>query len=559
MTGVRAPGLFGRGGWIGADTDVAASGLEALRGRVVVLVFFSASNVGSARVLKELAAELTAFPVEAVLVAVHSPKLPHEKEHDVVVEAVDRLRVAGPVVDDPDLWTWHAYGAKAWPTTIVIDPVGEVVGAVTGEGCGPAVAAAVRSVVDAHRAAGTLEPKAPPFVLPRFSFGTLHHPRGVAVSVDGSRLAVADTGHDRVVVTDADGGIRQTVVGLTAPEAVAFDEDRDALLICDTGADRVVRIARMEGEADASDAEVVLDGVASPSAVARHAGAAYVAETGRHRLWRLDPDGSVLVAAGDGGLGLEDGPALDVPMAQPSGLGRAPQGMLVVDADSSSLRVLTDAGDLVTLVGRGLHAWGAEDGPASTARFEGPLAVVAAPDGMSAYVADAGNGSIRLWSGVDGEVRTVPTPKLARPCGLALLPDGRLLVAEGDAHRLVVLDVAAGTVEPLDVHELAPEGFVARGTRFDLPYALELGDPGASALDDGDGPPVRVTVEAEPGWLLGPGPRAWALHSSAGTIQLAAGPTPGAGTVHVRVRASVCDDDSCSEVESESEHPLVVG
>ena len=58
---------------------------------------------------------------------VHSPKFEHEADPDALAAAVERYAVHHPVLDDPDLVTWQAYTARAWPTLVVIDPEGYIV------------------------------------------------------------------------------------------------------------------------------------------------------------------------------------------------------------------------------------------------------------------------------------------------------------------------------------------------------------------------------------------------------------------------------------------------
>ena len=60
------------------------------------------------------------------------------------------------MLDDPDLATWQQYGVKGWPTLVVIDPEGYVVGGIAGEGSGAVVFAAVERPSTEHDAKGTL-------------------------------------------------------------------------------------------------------------------------------------------------------------------------------------------------------------------------------------------------------------------------------------------------------------------------------------------------------------------------------------------------------------------
>src|SRR5580704_16474472 len=148
MARVRAPELIGRGGWIGASTDF---GLSSLNGKVVVLHFFTASCINCVRVLQELRPIEERFASEAVVVGVHSPKFPREHEHAAVEHAVERLGIRHPVLDDPDLTTWQQYGVKGWPTLVVIDPEGYVVGGIAGEGSGPVITSSIEAVIAEHQ------------------------------------------------------------------------------------------------------------------------------------------------------------------------------------------------------------------------------------------------------------------------------------------------------------------------------------------------------------------------------------------------------------------------
>ena len=59
-----------------------------------------------------------------VMIGVHSPKFAHEADPDAVAAAVERYGVHHPVLDDPELLTWDAYAARAWPTLVRDRPAG---------------------------------------------------------------------------------------------------------------------------------------------------------------------------------------------------------------------------------------------------------------------------------------------------------------------------------------------------------------------------------------------------------------------------------------------------
>ena len=88
---LRAPELTGRG-WLntgGVDLDLAA-----LRGRVVVLDFWTFCCVNCLHVLDELRPVEAAYAEELVVIGVHSPKFEHEADPEALAAAVERYEVA---------------------------------------------------------------------------------------------------------------------------------------------------------------------------------------------------------------------------------------------------------------------------------------------------------------------------------------------------------------------------------------------------------------------------------------------------------------------------------
>ena len=121
---MRAPELRGRR-WL--NTGGAELSLADLRGKIVLLDFWTFCCVNCLHVLDELRELEERYADVLVTIGVHSPKFAHEADPDAVAAAVERYAVHHPVLDDPELLTWDAYAARAWPTLVVIDPRGYVV------------------------------------------------------------------------------------------------------------------------------------------------------------------------------------------------------------------------------------------------------------------------------------------------------------------------------------------------------------------------------------------------------------------------------------------------
>ncbi len=140
---VRAPELRGRA-WL--NTGGRDLSLSAFRGRFVLLDFWTFCCVNCLHVLDELRPLEEKHADDLVVVGVHSPKFVHEADPKALEAAVARYRVEHPVLDDPDLVTWQAYTARAWPTLVLVDPEGYVVAQYAGEGHAHAIDALVTSL-----------------------------------------------------------------------------------------------------------------------------------------------------------------------------------------------------------------------------------------------------------------------------------------------------------------------------------------------------------------------------------------------------------------------------
>ncbi|HWJ85907.1 MAG TPA: NHL domain-containing thioredoxin family protein, partial [Cellulomonas sp.] len=473
---VRASELVGRG-WL--NTGGRDLTLADLRGKIVVLDFWTFCCINCLHVLDELRELEEQHRDVLVIVGVHSPKFAHEADPVALAAAVERYEVRHPVLDDPDLVTWSAYTARAWPTLVVIDPEGYVVAQMAGEGHRRNVEILVDDLVAEHDAKGTLHRGDGPYVPPEPTSGTLRFP-AKAVALPNGNLLVADAGHHSLaeLAPDAETLVRRIGSGerglvdggadearFNEPNGLCLvpDELRPWLgydvLVADTvnHALRGVRLTDGVVTTVAGTGEQYMVGAAdnapglgplghklsSPWDVAwsQDLAAFVVAMAGNHTLWAFDDkEGSITHIAGTMNEGLLDGPGPDAWFAQPSGLAVGPDRRIwIADSETSALRWLAPDGTIHTAVGEGLFDFGHRDGPAAEARLQHPLGVAVLPDG-SVAVADTYNGAVRRYA--DGEVTTIASG-LAEPSGFVVLPDG-LLVVESAAHRITRIPLAVG-------------------------------------------------------------------------------------------------------------------
>ncbi|BEP12993.1 redoxin domain-containing protein [Acidothermaceae bacterium B102] len=561
---VRAPELYGAGGWINTDTPLTLAGL---RGRIVLLDFWTFCCVNCLHVIDELREIERAYVDVLVTVGVHSPKFVHEADHDALVAAVERYEVDHPVLDDPGLVTWNQYAVRAWPTLAVVDPEGYVVAQMSGEGHGHGLAALLDELIEEHTAKGTLRRGDSYLSAPVVeSASELRFPAKVVVLPSGDLLVGDARNHSLAVVSPddlttvvrrigsgrrgrADGAAGeaefaepQGVLVLPADVARAVGYD---VVVADTAnhllrglslaAGSVTTVAGtgkqwMRGSSSGGPALDV--DLSTPWDLAWYADAVVVAMAGTHQLWTFDPLArTASVLAGTTSEGLRDGPALTSWMAQPSGLASDGDTLWIADSETSALRVLRD-GSLHTVVGQGLFAFGHRDGVADDALLQHPLGVAMLPDG-SVAICDTYNNAVRRYDPVTDEVSTLAVG-VSEPSG-AVVVDGRLVVVESAAHRLST-PVAEGVLRMIgDKHTVQrPLTDLALGL-VELEVVFE--PPPGQHLDERDGPATRLSVSASPPSLLVAGEG-----SSTGLtrrLELAAGE----GVLHIAAMGASCDVD----------------
>ena len=567
---VRAPELVGRGGWINTAEDLS---LARLKGKVVLLDFWSFCCINCLHIVEELRPLEERFGDALVVVGVHSPKFEHERDHEALARAVARYDVRHPVLDDPDRATWDQYGIRAWPTLVLVDPAGYATAAISGEGNARALEREIARMIEEHREAGTLDETPVSMLPPSVGSGALRFPGKVAAGPDGL-VAVSDSGHNRIVVSRVDGagaevlavagtGARGFADGgfaeakFTDPQGMLF-LDEDTLLVADTGNHSIRRLNLREETVEiiagtgeqarygATGGRAKKTALNSPWDLALWGGVVVVAMAGPHQLWALDLEADdVGVLAGSGFESLGDGPVQMAALAQPSGLAPDGEKLWFVDSETSSLRYLDRSGRVFTAVGTGLFDFGYKDGPADDALLQHPLGVVSTPGGP--VVCDTYNSALRRYDVEGGELSTLAHDGLSEPSGATLI-DGGLLVADTNNHRLVRVG-EDGEVRTFELRGLLPpvpvaaEGPVAQKIGpVELAGVVELSAtlpvPEGQKLDSSLGPPVQLSVHSDDllpdGYLL--------LTGGELPIRVSLDLTGVEGTLDVLLRVGTCEE-----------------
>ncbi len=239
-------------------------------------------------------------------------------------------------------------------------------------------------------------------------------PSGAPLAGDLVAEVFAGTGESG---SAADGEFRLSAL-FASPRGIAVDSV-GRILIADTGNHRIsriepdgsVRIVAGTGEpGNAGDGQAARAAQLNrPSALAVDAqGSIYVADSGNFRIRKIDPDGVITTFAGSSqpGVAGDGGPARDAQFTEPSGLALGSDGSLfVVDAPVHRVRVIRPDGVVRAFAGNGVDGLGGDGGPAAEATLGFPQRVAVNADG-SVLVTQLQAGVVRRI-GPDGIIESL--------------------------------------------------------------------------------------------------------------------------------------------------------
>jgi thiol-disulfide isomerase/thioredoxin/DNA-binding beta-propeller fold protein YncE len=533
---IRAPELNGARGWLNTDKPLT---LSALKGKVVLLDFWTYGCINCMHIIPDLKRLEKKYPNELVVIGVHSAKFENEKDTENIRRIILRYEIEHPIVNDADFNIWNSYAVNAWPTRYLIDPGGYVIGRLSGEGGYESLDKAISDSIAEFRKRGELNEAPLRLVLEKAKVGDLPlaFPGKIVTDEKNERLFIADSDHNRIVIAKLDGTLVDIIGtgahGMTSgpfadssfsrPQGMALDGDK--LYVADTENHLIRRIdlkARTVETIAGTGMQMREYGLSGPAMkVALNSPwdlqlvghTLYIAMAGPHQIWKLDLDKmEISTFAGSGREARRDGSLDESAFAQPSGLASDGQTLYVSDAESNIIRAvnLGPDGQVKTLVGGDLFDFGDKDGSGDGVRLQHPLGLARWNDKL--LIADTYNHRIKL---LDPSARTVkafaglgkpgqadgPMPSFYEPGGLAVAKD-KLYVADTNNHAIRVVDLKTKETKTLPIKGLQPPATAQTVTTDVAPNAEEIKLP-VQRIHAGDSV-VVIKVDLPAGYHLNP-------------------------------------------------------
>lgn len=485
----KAPELDGGVDWLNTTGPLKMADLQ---GKVVLLDFWTYCCINCIHILPDLEALEKKYPNELVVIGVHSAKFQAEKDTRNIREAILRYHIEHPVVNDANHQIWNAYNVNSWPTFWVIDPEGNKVGWVAGEGRLKALDGVIAKLIEKHREKKTLNPKPIRLALERDKVklegpgSPLHYPG--KVTADRTRLFIADSSNHRIVITNLEGkkldvaGTGQSGNAVGTFEQAQFNDPQGLALVGDTlfVADRknhqikaldlkqrtVRSIAGIGKQGPSINGPAASTPLNSPWDLLLVKDQLFIAMAGHHQIWRLDlPTGNLILHAGNGSEDIVDGALESSSFAQPSGLASDGATLFVADSEVSAIRAvpLTAGQEVKSLVGMGLFKFGDVDGVGANVRLQHCLGV--SMWNSNVVIADTYNNKLKVLEPRSRQVMTLlgdgqrgnsdSPPRFNEPAGLWIQGD-RAYLADTNNHAIRVVDLKRRTVQTLKLTGLTP-------------------------------------------------------------------------------------------------------
>ena len=473
-TRMKAPEFGVNANWLNTDVPVR---IADQFGKVVLLEFVHEGDVKCKQLINDTVLLQKKYRDGLTAIGILSPKFPHQGEPDHIENTINRHQIGFPLISDNNYKWFKKFGVREWPTIILIDAEGYIVGAIRGKNNREKLERLIQQHLNLAEMKNIRQCNKTPLKDHLLKGDTLSYPGRVYATEN--KIYVADSGHNRILEINPQGYVTRTFGSfhpglLDGNESDALfnspqgmEKVNDFLYVADSGNHAIRRIHLQTGEVhtvmgngmpgklnakgynDASQAQLN-----SPWALNYYRGEVYVCMAGLNQIWKWQLSMNQFAPLfGSGEESLRDGAAPSSSFAQPMGICGSEFGLYVVDAESSAVRLIRmPDGYVSTLVGAGLFEFGDEDGAHQVARLQHPMDIQYDQKRQIIWICDTYNNKLKYLRLNQRDVNTLSLQGLDEPSGLHLHND-TLWICNTNAHQLIKLNLEHGQMSVIEVHE----------------------------------------------------------------------------------------------------------
>ncbi|HMV43555.1 MAG TPA: thioredoxin-like domain-containing protein [Leptospiraceae bacterium] len=472
--------------WVNLKESIS---IEDLKGKITLLYFWKFTSIHCLQSLEEVKKLEKKWKKELIPIGIHAAKFTEEKKKNSILNAIYKLDIKHPVLNDKDFFYSSKYNVNSWPYFVLIDPTGNVLGIHIGEGFLEGFDKIIEGMVLEFQEKSLINFN-PIQKLQTISFTSkskLSFPTKIIFNQKGTEIFISDSHHNQVLRVDVETkkildrigsgekGFKDglfSAANFYSPQGMVLN---DNLLYIADSKNHSIRIANLKtknvstlignGE-QAKGINVTGKGVSliSPSELILYKNKLYVTMQGAHQIWTVDiSNGEADIYAGQGNENLFDGSLQEASFAQPISITRDNVSFYITDAETSSIRKINykSKEKVKTLIGRGLLEFGDINGKWEKAKLQYPMAITYSNGFL--YLADTLNHKIKQVDLLKEEITTLAgsgkegadngsslEARFSSPEGIAVFKN-KIFIADTNNHSIRFLDLETNIVSNFDI------------------------------------------------------------------------------------------------------------
>lgn len=458
--------------------NTSSLSLYGLKGKIVLLSFVRFSSFHSLRILSELEQLKKNYNETLIVILIHTGKFTQEENNSTILSFIEKFQIKFPIFHDVEGVMWKKYRASGFPASVLISPLGDIVGIKEGSGLYETLSFAIEKLENEF--ADVINDNPREFTLLSFKENFhLYFPTGISINKNNGLIAVCDSGHNRILIFSQDGKIISKIgsgqsdfnngdfstSSFSFPMGIHFEND--TIYVGDTFNHAIRKINLLTKEVStlfATGGDSNPMGMSFPLGVKSVNNELFICIAGLNQIWKYNLfSEKIQIVCGSGKEHSNDGKLTSASLAQPSFIDSIEGDLIFTDSESSSIRIIKND-EVNTFIGGEIDVFGFNDGDFESAKFQYPKGIISINQKL--FIADSFNNSIRVINLDTEEVETLAgssqpgntignleNAKFNHPFGLDHHND-LIFITDSHNHSIKIIDLTNNEVKLLLIEDI---------------------------------------------------------------------------------------------------------